>query len=75
MDEAVDIVLANILARPLIDLAPMLAGATKLGGRVVLAGLLERQADEVRAAYSPWFDFEEDGRRDGWNRIAGTRVR
>lgn len=75
VDEAVDIVLANILARPLIDLAPMLAGATKLGGRVVLAGLLERQAEEVRAAYSPWFDFEEDGRRDGWNRIAGTRVR
>lgn len=75
VDEAVDIVLANILARPLIELAPMLAIATKIGGHVVLAGLLERQAEEVRNAYSPWFDFEEDGRRDGWNRIAGTRVR
>lgn len=69
-----DLVLANILARPLIELAPMLAAAIRPGGRIVLAGLLERQADEVRAAYAPWFAFDEDGRRDGWNRVSGTRV-
>ena len=68
-----DIVLANILARPLIELAPKLAAATKPGGRIVLAGLLERQAEDVRAAYAPWFDFETDGQRDGWNRISGVK--
>ena len=73
VDEAVDIVLANILARPLIELAPKLAAATKPGGRIVLAGLLERQAEEVRAAYAPWFVFEDDGQREGWNRIAGIK--
>jgi ribosomal protein L11 methyltransferase len=72
---AYDLVLANILARPLIELAAKLAAVTRPGGRIVLAGLLERQADEVRAAYSPWFAFDEDGRRDGWNRVSGTRIR
>ena len=73
--EQYDIVLANILARPLIELAATLAAATKAGGRVVLAGLLERQAADVRAAYAPWFDFEADGQRDGWNRISGIKRR
>jgi ribosomal protein L11 methyltransferase len=73
VDDRVDIVLANILARPLIELAPKLAAATKVGGRIVLAGLLERQADEVRAAYAPWFEFEVDGQREGWNRISGIK--
>jgi ribosomal protein L11 methyltransferase len=73
VDEPVDIVLANILARPLVELAKKLAAATKSGGRIVLAGLLERQADEVRAAYAPWFDFEDDGQREGWNRISGIK--
>ncbi|WP_428382308.1 50S ribosomal protein L11 methyltransferase [Nevskia ramosa] len=72
--EQYDIVLANILARPLIELALKLAAATRSGGRIVLAGLLERQAEEVRAAYAPWFSFEKDGQRDGWNRISGTRL-
>ncbi len=72
--EQYDIVLANILARPLIELATKLAAATKPGGRVVLAGLLERQAEEVRAAYAPWFAFETDGERDGWNRISGRKL-
>lgn len=74
VDEPVDIVLANILARPLVELAPKLAAAVKPGGHIVLAGLLERQADEVRAAYAPWFRFDDDGRREGWNRISGTRT-
>jgi ribosomal protein L11 methyltransferase len=72
--ETYDLVLANILARPLIELAPKLAAATRAGGHIVLAGLLERQAEEVRAAYAPWFSFEADGRRDGWNRIAGKKI-
>ncbi|HKY93199.1 MAG TPA: 50S ribosomal protein L11 methyltransferase [Nevskiaceae bacterium] len=68
-----DLVLANILARPLVELAPLLARCVRVGGAIVLAGLLDRQADEVRDAYAPWFTFEPDGRREGWTRIAGRR--
>lgn len=68
-----DIVLANILARPLIELAPLLARSVRDGGHLVLAGLLDRQADEVRAAYAPWFDFAPDLSREGWTRIAAVR--
>ncbi|MBU1755653.1 MAG: 50S ribosomal protein L11 methyltransferase [Alphaproteobacteria bacterium] len=46
-----DLLIANILAGPLIDLAPEFAGATAPGGHVVLAGLLETQEADVRAAY------------------------
>lgn len=68
-----DLVLANILARPLIELAPQLSATIRSGGALVLAGLLDRQADEVRAAYAPWFDFEPDHCRDGWTRLYGRR--
>lgn len=69
----VDLVLANILARPLIELAPLLGASLKRGGRIVLAGLLDRQADEVRAAYAEAFDFEPDVSREGWTRIAAKK--
>ncbi|MDE0854448.1 MAG: 50S ribosomal protein L11 methyltransferase [Nevskia sp.] len=73
VDESVDIVLANILAKPLMQLAPMLAQRLRNGGSIVLAGVLQSQADEVRSAYAPWFDFDEDGQREDWARISGTR--
>ncbi len=65
-----DVVLANILANPLIALAPLLAGSVRAGGRLALAGLLDRQAEEVRAAYAPWFDCDPDVSREGWTRIS-----
>lgn len=67
------IVLANILANPLVQLAPTLAGSIAPQGRIALAGLLDRHADEVRAAYAPWFAFDADVSREGWTRIVGTR--
>lgn len=70
---AADVVLANILARPLIELAPLLLASLKPGGQIVLAGLLERQAIEVRAAYAAQCDFQPDQSRDGWTRITGRR--
>lgn len=70
---AADIVLANILAKPLIELAPLLSSSVRAGGSIVLAGLLDRQVDEVRAAYEAWFDFEADVSREGWTRVAGIR--
>ena len=65
-----DIVLANILANPLIELAPLLASSSRPGSLLALAGLLERQADEVRAAYQPWFDFQPDKIKDGWTLLS-----
>jgi ribosomal protein L11 methyltransferase len=46
-----DLIIANILAGPLIELAPSVAGALEAGGRLILAGLLDHQADAVAAAY------------------------
>lgn len=68
-----DVVLANILAGPLVTLAPTLAAHTRAGGDIVLAGLLARQADEVAAAYAPWFDVSRSPEREGWVRLHGRR--
>lgn len=69
-----DIVIANILARPLIELAPRLRSLVAGGGALVLTGLLCQQADEVRAAYEPEFRF--DSRRRGeWVMHVGARPR
>jgi len=61
-----DVVLANILATPLKVLAPLLCGHVKAGGYLVLAGILERQADELKAAYAPWLALEVADSEDGW---------
>jgi ribosomal protein L11 methyltransferase len=68
-----DVVLANILANPLISLAPRLAQLTRSGGRIALAGLTRSQAPDVRAAYAPWFTLDDDMEKDGWTRVSGTR--
>lgn len=65
-----DLVVANILAGPLVALAPRLAHCLRPGGRLALSGLLQRQAEEVRAAYLQWFDCDADGEREGWTRIS-----
>lgn len=69
----VDVVVANILAGPLIDLAPTLASKVKPGGLLALSGILDHQADAVIAAYQPWFDLEPVQSRDEWLRISGQR--
>ncbi|MFI2811790.1 MULTISPECIES: 50S ribosomal protein L11 methyltransferase [Microbulbifer] len=71
--EPVDLVLANILAGPLVELAPQLVALTRPGGRLCLSGILASQAEQVRQAYSQWVDFEEDGQREEWVRLSGTR--
>ena len=68
-----DIVLANILANPLKLLAPLLAGVTRAGGQVVLSGILEHQADEVRDAYREWFDMNATQHDEGWVLLSGSR--
>ena len=71
----VDILLANILCGPLCELAPRFAELTAPGGRIVLAGLLATQADEVTRAHTPWFDISPFATRDGWTALTGTRRR
>ena len=59
-------VLANILATPLKVLAPLLCACVEKGGYLVLAGILERQADDLKAAYAPWCALEVADLEDGW---------
>ena len=61
-----DTVLANILATPLKVLAPLLCAHLKPGGSLVLAGILERQADELKAAYAPYAQLVVSDTEDGW---------
>lgn len=68
-----DVLLANILAGPLVELAPLLAERTRIGGQIALSGLLVEQADAVTAAYQPWFDIGLTGARDGWGLLTGYR--
>jgi ribosomal protein L11 methyltransferase len=71
--EAVDVMLANILAGPLIDMAAHLAELTKARGLITLSGILEQQADAVVKAYSPWFDMHTVASKDEWVRIDGIK--
>jgi len=66
-------VLANILATPLKLLAPLLAGHVAPGGWLVMAGILERQAEELTAAYAPWLDVQVADREDGWILMTARR--
>jgi len=72
---AYPLVLANILASPLKLLAPLLCGHVAAQGHLVLAGILERQADELVEAYAPWIRLEVEDRDDGWVLMVGTRAR
>jgi ribosomal protein L11 methyltransferase len=66
-------VLANILAGPLIELAPKLTGACEPGGYLLLSGLLKTQAYAVKAAYTPAFDMVQVIQRDDWCCIYARR--
>ncbi|UZJ44857.1 50S ribosomal protein L11 methyltransferase [Marinimicrobium sp. C6131] len=70
-----DIMLANILAGPLVELAPQLQRMTRLDGKICLSGILANQADTVMEAYRPWFDFDPVAEQDGWVRLTGTKIR
>lgn len=66
-------VLANILATPLKVLAPLLSGHVAQGGHLVLAGILERQAQELQEAYAPWLQLQVSDREDGWILMTARR--
>ena len=68
-----DVVVANILTNPLRALAPLLAGATRPGGRIVLSGILAAQAAEVARIYAQWFDLAPAVIEDGWCCLSGVK--
>lgn len=68
-----DILLANILAEPLLALAPQLADLVRPGGELVLSGILESQADALTTRYEPWFAMDAPILSEGWVRLNGIR--
>ncbi|MHA6492386.1 50S ribosomal protein L11 methyltransferase [Pseudomonas borbori] len=68
-----DVVVANILAGPLVALATQITGLVRPGGRLALSGILAEQADEVRSAYEGAFQLDPTAEKLGWVRISGVR--
>jgi ribosomal protein L11 methyltransferase len=71
--ETVDLLLANILAGPLAELAPLFAQRVKQGGGLVLSGILPEQAEGLREVYAAWFEMAPATELDGWIRLEGVR--
>ncbi|MBI3901558.1 MAG: 50S ribosomal protein L11 methyltransferase [Nitrosomonadales bacterium] len=68
-----DVVVANILTNPLKMLAPLLAGATRPGGRIVLSGILSEQAEDVMKIYAQWFNLAPTIMDEGWACVSGVK--
>jgi ribosomal protein L11 methyltransferase len=66
------LVLANILAAPLKVLAPLLCAHVHQGGQLLLAGILERQVEEIQAAYQTHMTLQVADRQDGWVLMHGV---
>lgn len=69
-----DVIIANILANPLIQLASFFAQSLKNGGQLVLSGILVNQAEAVLNAYKPWFLLEQYAQKDEWVCLTGIRL-
>ncbi len=72
-DLQTSLLLANILAQPLIDFAERFAAHVTPGGHIVLSGILAEQAEQVAASYAPWFTMEPATLKDEWVRLNGQR--
>lgn len=70
----VDLILANILAKPLCELAEIFSKMVKIEGEIILSGILESQMEEVIQCYMPWFTMQLVGTRDGWICLSGKRL-
>ncbi len=72
-DEQAELLLANILAGPLEELASTLTNHIAPGGTIVLSGILQDQAEAVSAAYNQWFTMEPPTLQEEWVRLTGTK--
>ncbi|MEM7016427.1 MAG: 50S ribosomal protein L11 methyltransferase, partial [Pseudomonadota bacterium] len=73
-DMEADILIANILAQPLIELSEKLAASVKIDGNIVLSGILENQSNKVKASYTSVFDLEPITIREEWVRLSGRKA-
>lgn len=69
-----DIVIANILAGPLVELAETLLSHLKPGGKLCLSGILQSQAETIMAAYTHAIHFDPVAEKDGWVRLSGNKL-
>ena len=70
----VDLLMANILCQPLIELHDQLSGLVKAGGKILLSGILKEQVETLQSVYQDSFDLDPPQTRDDWARISGTRL-
>jgi ribosomal protein L11 methyltransferase len=70
----VDLLIANILAGPLVELAPKFAGMIKPGGKILLSGILKTQLNDIKCVYQSYFDLDPESVLEDWARITGTRI-
>lgn len=68
-----DLLIANILSGPLVDFAPKFSELVKAGGQILLSGILETQADDIKQAYQPYFELDPITVKEDWIRVSGTR--
>jgi ribosomal protein L11 methyltransferase len=73
LKQQTDVLIANILAQPLLDFASFFASFIKPNGKILLSGVLISQADAVINAYNPWFNMEKPVKKEEWVRVSGTR--
>ena len=69
----VDIIVANILANPLLQLAPKFSELLKPGGHIVLSGILGNQVETIEARYRQWFRLDSPAQQDDWVRLHGIK--
>ena len=72
--DRVDLLIANILSGPLVELAPKLAGMIKPGGKILLSGILKTQLNDIKCAYQSYFYLDPESVREDWASISGTRI-
>ncbi|MBE8733394.1 50S ribosomal protein L11 methyltransferase [Aeromonas veronii] len=72
-DVEADVVVANILAGPLRELAPLIAGHGKPGSLMALSGVLESQAPELESIYGQWFEMDPTAVKEEWCRLSGRK--
>ncbi|AUV17720.1 50S ribosomal protein L11 methyltransferase [Aeromonas caviae] len=73
-DLEADVVVANILAGPLRELAPLIAGHGKAGSLMALSGVLESQAPELETIYGQWFEMDPTAVKEEWCRLSGRKL-
>ena len=73
-DVKVDFMFANILAGPLVELAPNLSALTKPEGKICLSGILQTQREKIEETYSKHFKIEEVKEKDEWICVIGTKI-